>query len=1546
MEKAKAYYSEAAAEGNEEAMAKQEQLVAGNTNAGIDIPGASPRDLENIVLMCDGTLKTPNGDGTFNSNEDMIVASTDDEQLIYLSFRNPSRDKSKDKLVLDATETALSFLMWGVPFSFDSMEEEEYAGMRKLLLSFTETQVLISAIESSVSELGYLDLERIANEAENASEKINSFFKPGTSIKNTFNKPIVSINRAKSINNRKQGTSDENQFKDKPCFKGGSPYYYKGIKLVLKDVSSVPDSDKWKCKITVYNYEPIYLALTAGIKQGETIIPVGESVLDHIVKPQNSNYIFAIGGLDGVIDTGKALASFWGDTYLWIAGEKEFEDGYWNATETNFEMEIDSEEDVLLVWSADSDCPELFAYSFFKLCVIPIIKMIFKSDDKTFESELWNVFLDTGTDPKFIQRAMELNGKSDLGDYLVFIWDTSMDLLYDCLNKLPEKLWKKAVEPRYQKVIKKWSKYEEISNNKLATKAQFKADMGELKLIKNLLKAERIFINSVTWSLYQREFHQSYFDFSFDNVPMSVVTGEPYKADYVNWVNVPVEIVGGSPVTQSGIVWSYTNEIPTLSGEGCTKITQTDAPYNGKKITVQIKDIPGHTKLFIRSFITINKDNVQEEVIYGNVVEYTTPWDDIITQGLNEIWYTTTDGNIAAPYAADAFGGNTIVANVYDGGKGRLVFDEPLEEIGENAFMNCNTLETLDLPKSLISLGAHAFESCSSLSTVFFPVELDSCGDCAFRGCDKLTRFNGYGASPNGRFLVVDKRLVGFASYDYDVMDIVIPSGVESISPYIFNGQDYIHTITIPESLKDVGEKAFCNCKSIEELTFPAGLKTFGDLPIYQCSSLKSVRMTPVAPPVRAGTLVQGAASDFKIYVPNASLQAYKTAPKWSDDADIIFPEDPVNPDGSLAGTPPNNEIWYTSTDGNIVTPNIPIECISNTYENGFGRIVCANEIGYIKSYAFRGCTTLKSIVLPDSVHPVPQYIGFFRDCSSLEKAVLPSSWGSCIHNYMFSGCGKLKEVIIPESVSRIGSYAFENCSSLETVQVPSGLTDVGTKAFYGCSSVKSVLLPDSVTFIGESCFQNCSSMEEFHMPEGINAIQARCFAGCSSLKNIIIPEGVASLDDFAFYNCSSITTVVIPEGITGIPYCAFGGCASLKTVSLPSTLTGIYHSAFGHCTSLKSIRIPDSVTILDEYSFAYCTSLESITIPESVTAIKSYAFYDSGLKNVAVEGETSIEFFAFLNCKSLVSLRINGGSIGSQSFSGCVSLVIVELGTRVTQIDDQAFLGCSSLADISIPGSVSSIGTSAFKNCSGLTQVTLNHGLTSINYGAFQNCSSLRTISIPVSVVSIGEYAFSSCVSLSQVDLAEGVETIGAYAFRDCSSLLGITIPNTVAKVGDFSFAGCTNLSRVIIEDGVGAIGQYAFWDCSLLSITVPGGVKLIGGFAFRGCTKLSQIILKEGLETIDAYGFAECPSLQIITIPASVTLMGDDVFSGCSSFKSLTLRATTPIKVKYSNYSFNIPIENEALRIYVPAGSVEAYKTADGWGRYADIIYPIGSY
>ena len=80
----------------------------------------------------------------------------------------------------------------------------------------------------------------------------------------------------------------------------------------------------------------------------------------------------------------------------------------------------------------------------------------------------------------------------------------------------------------------------------------------------------------------------------------------------------------------------------------------------------------------------------------------------------------------------------------------------------------------------------------------------------------------------------------------------------------------------------------------------------------------------------------------------------------------------------------------------------------------------------------------------------------------------------------------------------------------------------------------------------------------------------------------------------------------------------------------------------------------------------------------------------------------------------------------------------------------------------------------------------------------------------------------------------------------------------------------------------------------------------------------------------------FYNCSSLTGITIPSGVTSLGSYCFGGCRSLVSITVEATTPPTLDDTTFynTNNCPI-------YVPCGTVETYKAASGWTKYASRIF-----
>jgi len=347
--------------------------------------------------------------------------------------------------------------------------------------------------------------------------------------------------------------------------------------------------------------------------------------------------------------------------------------------------------------------------------------------------------------------------------------------------------------------------------------------------------------------------------------------------------------------------------------------------------------------------------------------------------------------------------------------------------------------------------------------------------------------------------------------------------------------------------------------------------------------------------------------------------------------------------------------------------------------------------------------------------------------------------------------------------------------------------------------------------------------------------------------------------------------------------------------VVIPSTVTyenvtykvtGIDSEAFYASSGLTSVTIPNSVTKIGTKSFMDCTMLPTITIPSSVTSIGDYAWR---------------------GCQSLTEIKVENGN---PSYCSSEGVLFDKEKTNLIQYP---------------------MGKTA-------TSYTIPDGVTTIVQYAFNNCK-LTDIDIPSSVATIGDYAFYRCQSLTSVDIPGSAVTLGNYAFARCQSLTSATLSDGVSAIGEYAFKECTSLTRMDIPSGVSIINKGTFYSClALTSVTIPNSVTEIIRYAFQYCHALKRVEIPNSMNMINDYVFHGCTSMTSLYLPSTIEIIGSKSFNDCTSLDSVTCEGITPPDYGIEN-SFS-PSTFQDATLYVPASSVDTYRTTKYWSNFYRIV------
>ena len=658
--------------------------------------------------------------------------------------------------------------------------------------------------------------------------------------------------------------------------------------------------------------------------------------------------------------------------------------------------------------------------------------------------------------------------------------------------------------------------------------------------------------------------------------------------------------------------------------------------------------------------------------------------------------------------------------------------------IGNNAFSDCNNMTSIDIPNSVARIGTNVFSNCSSLTSLTIPASVV-----------QIDKFDG----PSHQNIVVYGNNLTSLSVEagnpvYDSRDNCNAIIETATNTLLMGCQNTI----IPNTVTRINEAAFYNCANLIAITIPTSVASIGE------GAFHGTGLTSVALPANS-------VLDDWYYSLAQDLGVFSSCNNLNN---IALEEGLTSIAAGTFAYSPN----FSSINIPASVTKINMYAFSNC--TGLTEITC----NAVNPPALGGLSYASSVYHPNDVfNEVNKSIPLYVPCASIEaykaadgwseftniQAINPDDCGPCL---LASGtCGAQGDNLTWEL----------SCDGVLTISGTGAMTDCSSSApwYSSRSSITSVIISDGVTSIGGSAFSYCSSLTSVTIPNSVTTIGKFAFVNCTSLSSLTIPASVTQIEGHfvsqvsdSHYNLimesNNITQLSVEEG--NPVYDSRGNCNAIIETATNTLLVGCQNTV-----------IPNTVTRIGYAAFYRCATLTSIDIPSSVTIIEAAAFGETGLTNIILPHNVTIEcpspyadyyFGAFGACRELTSVEFaygEGGSvsIGNNTFSDCDKLNNITIPNNVTDIGNYAFLRCSGLNNIIIPGSVTSIGEGAFRGCTGLTSVT-NYATTpqTIESNVFNNVDkSTCVLNVPKESVSQYQAAegwkeFTNILPIGEMDI------------------------------------------------------------------------------------------------------------------------------------------------------------------------------------------------
>lgn len=506
----------------------------------------------------------------------------------------------------------------------------------------------------------------------------------------------------------------------------------------------------------------------------------------------------------------------------------------------------------------------------------------------------------------------------------------------------------------------------------------------------------------------------------------------------------------------------------------------------------------------------------------------------------------------------------------------------------------------------------------------------------------------------------------------------------------------------------------------------------------------------------------------------------------------------------------------------------------------------------------------------------------------------------------------------------------------VQIVAGPSAYTNVGTGDFP--TTVTNDGKEYTVIGIGAGAFQTATLNGLCKLPEGYLYIDNGGFAGAiGASAGVRIPASMIIVSTTAFdsNHLGFLTVVADNKNYSQLSTTQDGTsyyflCNKQQTAILAAPgerLKNIVGDVYNY---VSNIVIPEQITEIGEYAFSGNTNLKTLTLHKGITKFGHAAFY---------------------GCKNLtgVTLLNPDAEYGDMLFCDCQGLTRAVLPAGIKSLPAHMFFCCVSLTNINLPEGIKELRKMCLSS-TGLTSVNLPESLEWLDTCALQN-TDIASVDLK-NVKIIGNQCFSSCPNLASITGGEKVEEIGNAMLTNCPLIMQAPyFPNLKRMIGTpfFRMPGLTEftvpasteyiernpvscsplLNEVKVEEGCAAFAEL---DSCLYEIKNDKPYRLLTCPVARENTEL---VLQPGTEIIGEQAIREVPLTALYGNAElkEIQVTGTKLNNTITKVKML---ATVPPTggTMFANETY----ANATL--YVPKNSVDAYKAAEGWSNFQNII------